>query len=95
MEEGMFVSSAPIKAKWEAKVLTSITVKDARGKIEDMMRSGNFVGNIMNVESKLIPMQTSYGGNPQMIRVGVELEGIDPAVVQYEDVVVRISLLGT
>ena len=92
MEEGNFASPAPIEAKWEASITTSITIKDMRGKLEQMMRSGNFAGKTMHVESRLIPMQTSYGGNPQMIRVGVELEGVDPALTPFEDVVVRRDL---
>ena len=89
MEEGTFASPVKIDAKWKANITASITIKDIRGKIKGMM-SGNFAGKYMHVESTLIPMQTSYGGNPQMIRVGVEFEGVDPSA-SYEVVPVCIQ----
>ena len=74
--EGQFTVSAPIEAKSEATVVTSITINDAMGKMSGMT-SGRFADKIMRLESKSIPMQTSHGGNPQMIRVGVELHGME------------------
>ena len=73
---GRFSVPSPIEAKLEANVVTSITVKEIMPKISDAM-SGRFKNKIMRLESKSIPMQTCHGGNPQMIRVGVELRGIE------------------
>lgn len=77
-EDEQLSNSAPIRAIWKADIETSITIKDIGGKI-DKLRSGNIAGEITRVESEQIPLLTCYGGNPQMIRVGVE-------VIEPEDV---------
>ena len=76
MEEGQFTVSAPIEAKLEANVVTSITIKDISGKVDAIM-SNSLGTKIMEVESKLIPMQISRDGNLQMIKVGVQLTGVN------------------
>ena len=79
--------SAPIRAIWKVNIETSITINDIKGKI-DQLRSGNMAGEITRVESEEIPLLTSYGGNPQMIRVGVEV--IEPDDVSNAAMTVSI-----
>ena len=88
MKRGQVFTSTPIDAHVDAKIDTHIRIKNVRRVIEDIV-SGNFNQEVMSVESKKIPIQTSERSVPSFIKIGVEFKGVNDNNV--DEVTVEVS----